>query len=519
MGILSQISDNKFAKLQTEGDLEAIGSIQKTFDEATINSTDEEVSAAKDDFIMQCKQVKQVFKLSEVNKPGFGTYAYAALTFFFVAVANAMAKAFGKPDIFNDDLVKIKEKCEDLSEACEKYEAHITKRSDEAQKRHEAFGYFVELIENISPEVMAAMKLEDRINFLMVAATISSNDIGPWLRDMPIETYDRVIGPDLRSHFPHGGNEEMDFSPEAMKSLRDALDGSKVALLRQRKPVLIEKLDLTSPVVPGSKITCGIFVNNLIRSFSQSSSDSEETFKEGTLSGKYRLQDQNETMSVQEAVALGIIPQRHNFEPKARIRLLIFNFYGVNTLKKGIDAAKNVLGGKSEALERANTVIDNTITEAKNKAGDNEVIVPYFVGHSMGGMLAQAMAVKNNAGSLTFNPLGMGNETVKYVGRDNVINAHASNRHMAFCSENDWLNGPMRRNVIGNQYLMPHEDPHGIGGLFNRKNRHIHSNYHEHFVKNWQKQKSQVLEELIRTIPYQTIVSQVKHTDFSENEG
>jgi pimeloyl-ACP methyl ester carboxylesterase len=35
-------------------------------------------------------------------------------------------------------------------------------------------------------------------------------------------------------------------------------------------------------------------------------------------------------------------------------------------------------------------------------------IVPYFVGHSFGGMLTQAMAIKNDSRSLTFDLLDMG---------------------------------------------------------------------------------------------------------------
>ncbi|MDR0693290.1 MAG: hypothetical protein LBF49_01825 [Puniceicoccales bacterium] len=477
--------DNESAELLAENSIAAVESIQKTFDEATINSTDSEVIAAKNVFLAFCGQVKEAFKPSEVNKPGFGTRAYAVLAYCCVAAANAMAKVFGKPDVFSRDLAEVKKKSDDLSRACEEYEAHIAKQSNEAQKRHGAFGHFVEFVEKIPPEVMAEMKPEDRLNFLMEAATISPDDIGPWLRDMPIETYDRIIGPDLRSYFSQDSNGEMDFPPEAVKSLKDALDGSKVALLEQREPVSIERLDLTSSVVPGSTTTRGAFVRDLARSLYHSSYPGYEEFKEGTLSGKYKLQDQNETMSVQEAVALGIIPQRHNYEPGARIRPLIFDFYGVTPgkgmIRKGIDAARNVFGGTSSALECADRVVNETVKAMESKAEGNEVIVPYFVGHSFGGMLAQAMAIKNNSGSLTFNPLGIGSGTVEYVGKDRVIDAHASHRHMAFCSENDWLNGPMRRNVIGNQYLMPHNDPHGSGGPFNKKNRRIHNEYYNHF--------------------------------------
>ncbi|MDR1528772.1 MAG: hypothetical protein LBS22_04295 [Puniceicoccales bacterium] len=495
----SEVDDTP-AEFSVDPSLEVVSSIQESFEEATINSTDHEVIAAKNDFLMQCNQVKEIFKLPEINKPGFGAHVNAALTFFFVAAANAIAKALGKPGVPNEDLEKVKKKYGDLSEACKEYEAYVTKQSNEAQKRHTTFGHFVELIEKISPEVMATMNPGERLNFLMTAATISPDDIGTWLKNMSIETYDRVIGPDLRAHFlmrsEQSGDEKMDFSSVAMKSLKDALEGSKVALLRQREPISIEKLDLTSPVVPGSSTTRGQFVETLAYSLNYCLSGFEH-FEDDTLSGKYKLQDQDKTMSVQEAVALGVIPQQHSYAPEARIRLLIFDFYGVEkSVKKGIDAARNILGGTSDALEQADKVVNETVARVRDEAGTNgrnEVIVPYFVGHSMGGMLAQAMAAKNNAGSLTFNPLGMGGGTIDYVGKDEVINAHASNRHMVFCSENDWLNGSMRRNVIGNQYLIPHNDPHEIGGPFNEKNREIHNNYYNHFHNYWDNRESRTV--------------------------
>jgi hypothetical protein len=93
------------------------------------------------------------------------------------------------------------------------------------------------------------------------------------------------------------------------------------------------------------------------------------------------------------------------------------------------------------------------------------------------------MAIRHNAGSITFNPLGMGGGVIDFLGKNNVNRAQTTGMHTAFCSEDDWLSGKSRRNVVGNLYSMPHNDKRGLGNsVLSKNSQKIHEGFDRHLL-------------------------------------
>ena len=132
-----------------------------------------------------------------------------------------------------------------------------------------------------------------------------------------------------------------------------------------------------------------------------------------------------EPISINEAKARGFIlpkkvekPAKDN--PNLKIKPLMIRCYGVtsgDTLTQ-IATAKDILLNKiPKQIEEANTLILDYIKKiSEENDGPQTLIVPFITGHSLGGVFASVIAIKNNIGSVVFNPLGLNKAIYKYIG-------------------------------------------------------------------------------------------------------
>ncbi|MDR2777044.1 MAG: hypothetical protein LBB17_03330 [Puniceicoccales bacterium] len=139
------------------------------------------------------------------------------------------------------------------------------------------------------------------------------------------------------------------------------------------------------------------------------------------------------------------IDERVKRNPNLKVRPLMIRCFGVgsgNTLKQIKEGAGNVLSLPTDRLESANALILSHIESKQQefKSDPNVLVVPFITGFSLGGMFANAIAVKNNFTSITVNGLGLGESGCKFVGEKNWKRAQQqSNSHIAMFVDQDFV--------------------------------------------------------------------------------
>jgi pimeloyl-ACP methyl ester carboxylesterase len=165
--------------------------------------------------------------------------------------------------------------------------------------------------------------------------------------------------------------------------------------------------------------------------------------------------------TAERAREFGIISSEFQMpEGKTKIQVLCIGFYGVDNLAKTREAAIDVLGGTPPLLQEAENFTNQRLKTLQRYVAADVCVVPYFIGHSMGGMVAQAMGAAFNAGSVALNPLGMGSGCQGFVEKKargalgRAMDAAHASMHIAFCSDGDWLRPPIRKPILGQPYRM-----------------------------------------------------------------
>jgi pimeloyl-ACP methyl ester carboxylesterase len=205
--------------------------------------------------------------------------------------------------------------------------------------------------------------------------------------------------------------------------------------------------------------------------------------------------DPPKKMSISEGLELGLITPEKAQElkdqtpPCTEFTPLYVVFRPTQSIADGLADARNI-GGRlgvpqnvRDADALAQTIIENL----------QPGVVPIFVGHSMGGMLARAVGTKHNYASIGFNPLGLGRDVRKFInkggsGRCKQANdaAHAE-CHPSFVMRGDWVSDSsgslvaravVKKSDIGQSYIM--EDRSGATGMFARHNAYAR-NISNHF--------------------------------------
>ena len=153
-------------------------------------------------------------------------------------------------------------------------------------------------------------------------------------------------------------------------------------------------------------------------------------------------------LPLQQAEEFGfIIPDnvRSQLQNGKTIRPLFIRCYGGtsgDTKAKLIESAKIIAGLGSTSLKAADEAIKQKVSEVqKQYSDDRHVVVPFLIGHSLGGMFANALATKNHWGSMCFNALGLGTGTRKFVGDANMkcANTEDAKQHISMSVQNDFL--------------------------------------------------------------------------------
>jgi hypothetical protein len=163
-------------------------------------------------------------------------------------------------------------------------------------------------------------------------------------------------------------------------------------------------------------------------------------------------------------------------------------------------SARNiVLDGCPQNVRDADALTKQILSRLNNSG--NEPVVPIFVGHSMGGMLAHAMGGKHNCASIGFNSLGLGEGVREFINANGgdgnwceLANdvAHAG-CHPSFAMQGDIVSDEegsliaqmvIKKPYIGQRYIMPnvsgshgmsaHEDYYGNIFALNTKMREAH---------------------------------------------
>jgi hypothetical protein len=152
----------------------------------------------------------------------------------------------------------------------------------------------------------------------------------------------------------------------------------------------------------------------------------------------------NRSFTPSEAVAAGIIDPNPG-DPRP-IRPVIVGFGGTTGVGDSVECAFNLLGGKMERFNACEDFVARVQAECdqKNAALTECRYIPVLAGHSMGGMIALAIAVKRGISSITFNSMGVGSGSRDTIGEAAflVADTTAVSYHLNLSFEGDWVSGP-----------------------------------------------------------------------------
>jgi hypothetical protein len=201
-------------------------------------------------------------------------------------------------------------------------------------------------------------------------------------------------------------------------------------------------------------------------------------------------------ISISEGLELGLVTPEKAQElkdqtpPCTEFTPLYVIFRPTQSVADGLADARNI-GGRlgvpqnvRDADALAQTIIENL----------QPGVVPIFVGHSMGGMLARAVGTKHNYASIGFNPLGLGRDVRKFINKGSRGRCKQANDathaecHPSFVMRGDWVSdgsgslmarAVVKKSDIGQSYIM--EDRSGVTGMFARHNAYA-KNLEQHFT-------------------------------------
>jgi hypothetical protein len=170
-------------------------------------------------------------------------------------------------------------------------------------------------------------------------------------------------------------------------------------------------------------------------------------------------------ISVETARKLHLISAEDTIAPGAQIRPLIIHIPGLfsegNLIRQFLAAANTIspeltriletllmqfgmdVEGHQTVLDTANATILSYI-EAEQRKFSSEKLAVVITGHSLGGMLAQSVAMINNISSIVWNPVGLGEECLKLVSRtgSTALNEKEADKHLILTVEGDFTSAP-----------------------------------------------------------------------------
>ncbi|MDR2778928.1 MAG: hypothetical protein LBB16_01410 [Puniceicoccales bacterium] len=167
------------------------------------------------------------------------------------------------------------------------------------------------------------------------------------------------------------------------------------------------------------------------------------------------------------------VDERVNRNPSLRVRPLMIRCFGVgsgNTVDQIKAGVKNILSLSTSKVLRANTLIQSHIKSEQQRfeSDENTLVIPFITGFSMGGMFANAIAIKNNYTSMVFNGLGLGEKNCKLVGKENWKKAQQQPAgHVAIVVDHDFVasqDAPWRKvtRTPGQIVSIPSDIPNSI---------------------------------------------------------
>jgi pimeloyl-ACP methyl ester carboxylesterase len=111
-----------------------------------------------------------------------------------------------------------------------------------------------------------------------------------------------------------------------------------------------------------------------------------------------------------------------------------------------VECAYNFLGGIPQNFDEFEDFVAKVQREIdrKNENLTEYRYVPVLVGHSMGGAYASAIAAQKHISSITFDPMGWGNELYKKVGEDALRRADGADAsyHINLSVDGCWVSDP-----------------------------------------------------------------------------
>jgi hypothetical protein len=105
-----------------------------------------------------------------------------------------------------------------------------------------------------------------------------------------------------------------------------------------------------------------------------------------------------------------------------------------------------------------------SLANIEAKKNGQPIRIPVFAGHSMGGLIAQAMGAKFQRTSYVFNPLGIGDGVRNdFIGEENYNQANGNDgrSHVAIITAGDWVSDPrcasakVLRPQLGTRIILP----------------------------------------------------------------
>lgn len=155
-----------------------------------------------------------------------------------------------------------------------------------------------------------------------------------------------------------------------------------------------------------------------------------------------------DTLTQKQAREFGMILP-NDIGEEQRIRPLFIRCFGVtsgDTSEQILEAARVLLSLKPKTLETANGLVLNAIERIQEENQEDDVcVVPFIIGHSLGGMFGNAIAVKNHIGSMCFNQFGLGSGVLEWVGHENWEYARQEDmcRHVSMSVEYDFVSSEL----------------------------------------------------------------------------
>lgn len=158
-------------------------------------------------------------------------------------------------------------------------------------------------------------------------------------------------------------------------------------------------------------------------------------------------------ISIVNAERLGLITPEKAKEFRddghTNARLLCIMFRPTTSIRDILTDAKNIANGLPVAMGYADKFVKQALDKIQiinENIGNNEVpLSPIIIGHSMGGLFAQAMGAKYDCPSIGFNPLRLGKGAINFVQEKNIERANSrkrANTHINVVMKGDWVAHP-----------------------------------------------------------------------------